>query len=74
MLVLSRKLGETIVIDSNITVTVLEVSGSRVRLGFKGPSSVPIHREEVHNRIEQSMPGLQHADTIVAQLPSECHD
>ena len=66
MLVLSRKLGQTIVIDGDITVTVLEVSGGRVRLGIKGPASVPIHREEVHKRIEQSGPPLPCADTVVA--------
>ena len=66
MLVLSRKLGQTIVIDGDITVTVLEVSGGRVRLGIKGPSSVPIHREEVYKRIEQSVPALPCADTVVA--------
>ena len=51
MLVLSRKKGERIVIGENITVTVLEVSGDRVRLGFEGPREVPVHREEVHSRI-----------------------
>ena len=66
MLVLSRKLGETIVIDGNVTVTVLEVSGGRVRLGFNGPPSVPIHREEVHNRIEQRVSRFRCADTAVA--------
>lgn len=66
MLVLSRKLGQTIVIDGDITVTVLEVSGGRVRLGVKGPKSVPIHREEIHDRIKQSEPALPCANTVVA--------
>ena len=66
MLVLSRKLGETIVIDGDVTVTVLEVSGGRVRLGFNGPPSVPIHRGEIHRQIEQSMSPFRCADTVVA--------
>jgi carbon storage regulator len=51
MLVLSRKRGESIVIGGGITVTVLAVEGNRVKLGFVGPSDVPIHREEVYNQI-----------------------
>ena len=47
MLVLSRRVGEKIVIDGNITVTVLEFSGSRVRLGFDAPQDVRIRRNEI---------------------------
>ncbi len=47
MLVLSRRVGEKIVIDNNITVTLLEVSGSRVRLGFDAPHDVLIRRNEI---------------------------
>ena len=47
MLVLSRKRGEAIVIGRDIEVTVLEVRGDRVKLGFKGPQEVPIHRAEL---------------------------
>jgi len=52
MLVLSRKRGEGIVIGDGVTVTVLEVHGGRVKLGFNAPLEVPIHRAEVHQRIE----------------------
>ncbi len=47
MLVLSRKVGERIVIDGGITVTVLESTGSRVRLGFDAPRDVFIRRSEI---------------------------
>lgn len=47
MLVLSRKVGETIVIDERITVTVISISGNRVRLGIDAPSDVGIRRSEV---------------------------
>jgi len=50
MLVLTRRLGETIVIDGGITVTVLEIKGSRVRLGVKAPEDVTVDRQEVYKR------------------------
>ncbi len=50
MLVLSRKPGERVVIGGEISVTVLEVRGSRVRLGFSGPPEIPIVRQEVEGR------------------------
>jgi carbon storage regulator len=47
MLVLTRKLNETIVIDGNITVTVVEVRGNRVKLGIVAPMEIPVMREEI---------------------------
>ena len=60
MLVLSRKQGEAIVIGGNVTVTVLEVQGNRVRLGFAAPGETPIHREEIQSRIERCTAPLAH--------------
>lgn len=51
MLVLSRARGEQITIGQNVTVTVLEVRGNKVKLGFQGPPEVPIHREEIRERV-----------------------
>jgi len=51
MLVLCRKRGEQIVIGHDVTVTVLEVRGNRVKLGLAGPVEIPIHREELERRI-----------------------
>jgi carbon storage regulator len=51
MLVLSRKVNERIVIGSNVQVTVLAVCGNRVKLGIVGPKDVPIHRQELYDRI-----------------------
>jgi carbon storage regulator len=60
MLVLSRKRGETIVVGSDIRITVVEIRGDKVKLGFVGPNQVPIHREEVYRRIqEESHPTTQ---------------
>jgi carbon storage regulator len=64
MLILNRKLGERIVIGSELTVTVLEVRGNRVKLGFEGPPEIPIHREEIHD----SIAGMQ--DPGTATLPA----
>lgn len=58
MLVLSRKKDERIMIGDNVEVTVIEIRGDRVKLGFVGPQEIPIHREEVFHRLE----GCQAAD------------
>ena len=56
MLVPSRKEGQRIMIGHDIQVTVLEVRGHRVKLGFECPMEVPIHRQEVSERIAQGSP------------------
>ena len=53
MLVLSRRLGETLVIADNVKVTVLGISGNQVRLGIAAPKEVSVHREEVYQRIQE---------------------
>jgi carbon storage regulator len=52
MLILTRRLNETLMIGNEITVTVLGVKGNQVRLGVNAPKSVAVHREEVFDRIE----------------------
>ena len=52
MLILTRRIGETIVINDNITVTVLGVKGNQVRLGFNAPDEVSIHRKEIYEKIQ----------------------
>lgn len=51
MLVLSRKKNESIVINDDITVTVVEIRGDKVRLGIVAPKEIPVHRQEVHDAI-----------------------
>ena len=51
MLVLSRKKNESIVINNDITVTVVEIRGDKVRLGIVAPKEVPVHRQEVYRDI-----------------------
>jgi carbon storage regulator len=52
MLILTRRIGETIRIGSNIVVTVLGVKGSQVRIGIDAPKDVEVHREEIFDRIK----------------------
>ena len=54
MLVLSRHREESIVIGGNITVTVMEIRGDKVRLGIQAPREISVHRQEVHDAIERS--------------------
>ena len=51
MLVLTRRVGETLILGTDIRVTVLAVSGTQVRIGIEAPREVPVHREEVAQRI-----------------------
>jgi carbon storage regulator len=53
MLVLSRRLDETLIIGDDIKITVLGISGNQVRLGIAAPKEVSVHREEVYLRIKQ---------------------
>ncbi|WGV21992.1 carbon storage regulator CsrA [Pseudomonas putida] len=52
MLILTRRLGETIRINDDITVTVLGVNGMQVRLGIEAPEGVAVHRQEIYERIQ----------------------
>jgi carbon storage regulator len=56
MLVLSRKKGESVVINDNITITVVEIRGDKVRLGIVAPMDVPVHRQEVYDAIHGKEP------------------
>lgn len=54
MLVLTRKLGESIAIDDHIKIMVVQIKGKQVRLGIKAPKETKIHREEVYHSIQQA--------------------
>ena len=66
MLVLSRKEGQRIVIGGSIVITIMESRSNRVRIGVKAPSEVPIHREEVFQRI-----GVERREPVFAASPNE---
>ncbi len=59
MLILTRRVGETLMIGDQVSVTVLGVKGNQVRIGINAPKDVAVHREEIFQRIkrEQSAPG-----------------
>ena len=54
MLVLSRKKNESIVINNDITIVVVEIRGDKVRLGVEAPKEVPVHRREVYDAIRRN--------------------
>ncbi|MDP2566396.1 carbon storage regulator CsrA [Pseudoalteromonas marina] len=53
MLILTRRIGETLMIGNDVTVTVLAVKGNQVRIGVNAPKDVSVHREEIYVRINQ---------------------
>lgn len=55
MLILSRRIGETLMIGDEITVTVLGVKGNQVRIGVNAPKNVAVHRDEVYQRIQSEV-------------------
>jgi carbon storage regulator len=65
MLVLSRKKNESIVINNDITVTVVEIRGDKVRLGIVAPKEVPVHRQEVYDAIHSKANAEPAPSTVV---------
>ena len=63
MLVLTRRINESIVINDDVSVLVVEVRGDRVRLGIEAPKDVSVHRKEVYDVIRESTPEKQKKKT-----------
>lgn len=59
MLILTRRAGETVMVGSDITITVLGVKGNQVRIGINAPKDVAVHREEIYERIQGEKNGPQ---------------
>ena len=57
MLILTRRVGETLMIGDDVTVTVLGVKGNQVRIGINAPKDVSVHREEIYERIKAEQGG-----------------
>jgi len=67
MLVLSRKKNESIVINDDITIVVVEIRGDKVRLGIDAPKEVPVHRQEVYEAIRRKQQALDDAKDDLAK-------
>mgnify|MGYP002641719736 CR=1 FL=1 len=61
MLILTRRVGETLMIGDEVTVTVLGVKGNQVRIGVNAPRDVTVHREEIYERIKREQQGNEEA-------------
>jgi carbon storage regulator len=70
MLVLSRRVNESIVINDDITITVVEIRGDKVRLGVEAPREAPVHRREVYDAIRRPAAAPAHpADGWIEEDP-----
>mgnify|MGYP000278884625 CR=1 FL=1 len=52
MLILTRRVGESLIINDDIVINILGVKGNQIRIGIKAPKEIPVHREEIYNRIQ----------------------
>jgi carbon storage regulator len=73
MLVLSRKKNESIVINNDITIVVVEIRGDKVRLGVETPKEIPVHRREVYEAIKRSELAQEGKASEVAGEPASDH-
>ncbi|GGC07879.1 carbon storage regulator CsrA [Marinobacterium sp. D7] len=62
MLILTRRVGETLMVGDDVTVTVLGVKGNQVRIGVNAPKDVSVHREEIYQRIQREKSGQESED------------
>ena len=68
MLILTRRVGETVMIGDDVTITVLGVKGNQVRVGINAPKHVAVHREEIYERIMRE----QQSEEVEIPKPAEC--
>ncbi len=66
MLILTRRVGETLMVGDEVTVTVLGVKGNQVRIGVNAPKEVAVHREEIYQRIKQEQEGISKTEDVAS--------
>jgi carbon storage regulator len=69
MLILTRRVGETVMIGDDVTITVLGVKGNQVRVGINAPKHVAVHREEIYERIKREQ---QSEEVVEKPKSAEC--
>lgn len=72
MLILTRRVGETLMVGDDVSITVLGVKGNQVRIGVNAPREIAVHREEIYNRIQKEKE--EGTPTSAAEQASNAHD